>query len=80
VLVIDVRDADTMLARLSGVQRGFEKGGPVPHAARDLLNEAADGLADSGPFELGVDPGAWLSGIHAAQRVNVVAAEGSFNS
>jgi hypothetical protein len=66
--VIDVRDAKAMLARLSDVQRGFEKGGPVPHTARDLFSDLIDALADSGPFELCVRSSEWLASITSAER------------
>ena len=66
--MIDVRDAKAMLARLRDVQRGFEKGGPVPHIARDLLSDLVDALADSGPLELSVSPSEWLSSMTSAER------------
>ena len=66
--MIDVLDSEAMLGRLGAVERGSEKGALVPQAARELLNDVPDALADSGPFELDVDASAWLSGVHAAQR------------
>jgi hypothetical protein len=65
--MVDVLDAKAMLARLHDAQRRFEKGAPVPLAARELLDELVDALADSGPLELQVSPGAWLASIKSAQ-------------
>ncbi len=76
VIMIDIRDANGMVARLRDVQRRFEKGAPVPHAARELLVELLDALADSGPIELGVTPTAWLDSIDWAER-GITAADAS---
>jgi hypothetical protein len=66
--VIDVRDGDAVLGRLRQAERAFERGAPVPSAARELLDELADVLADSGPLELGVTAWLWLSGVESARE------------
>ena len=40
----------------------------MPRVARLLLDELADGLADSGPLELGATSANWLRGVDSAQR------------
>jgi hypothetical protein len=58
--VIDVREAEAVLAKLAEARRRFEKGGGVPTAVHDLLVELAAAIAESGPVELDVSPGRWL--------------------
>ena len=52
--MIDIRDSKQVLAALLEAKRSFENGAPVPYKVRELLNELAEALADSGPFELDV--------------------------
>ena len=66
--MIDVRDGDALLGRLRQAERAFERGAPVPIAARELLDELADVLADSGPLELGVTASRWLSSVESARQ------------
>ncbi|MGN6868665.1 MAG: hypothetical protein ACTHMY_09710 [Solirubrobacteraceae bacterium] len=66
--MLDVRDRSSILAALRDAGRRFEKGAPPPLVVRDLLHELADALADSGPFELDVQSGAWLGAVAAANR------------
>lgn len=65
--VIDVRDSKAVLGRLRRAERAFERGAPVPIAARELLDELADALADSGPLELRASTSCWLSGVDSAR-------------
>ena len=58
--MIDVRESDQAIARISDAHRRFEKGGGVPNATHELLVELHDALADSGPLELGIPPRQWL--------------------
>jgi hypothetical protein len=66
--MIDIRDKKQVLAALRQAKRRFEKGAPVPYEVRALLNELAEGLADSGPFELGVLSSTWLDSTDSANR------------
>jgi len=66
--VIDVRDGNAVLGGLRHAERAFERGAPVPSATRELLDELADALADSGPLQLGVTASRWLSGIDSARQ------------
>lgn len=65
--MIDVREPEAVLAKLTDAQRRFETGGGVPVAVHDLLVELEGALADSGPFELDVSPDRWL-GVQAQMR------------
>jgi hypothetical protein len=58
--VIDVREADKVLTRISQAQSSFEEGVGVPTAVHDLLVELDGAIVDSGPLELGVSPDEWL--------------------
>jgi hypothetical protein len=48
--------------------RAFEKGGPTPVAASDLLPELADGLAASGPMELSIGTLKYVSTLERLER------------
>lgn len=75
--MVDVLDAKPMFIRLRDAQGRFERGAPVPLAARELLDELVDALADSGPLELQVTPGAWLAGIKSAEAGIAAADDGT---
>lgn len=77
--MIEIRDTNAMVTRLRDAERRFEKGASVPHATRELLNELLDGLAESGPLELGVTPEAWLSSISSAE-LGIAAADDSLSA
>jgi hypothetical protein len=66
--MIDIRDKKQVLAALRQAKRSFEKGAPVPYEARELLDELAEALAGTGPFELGVSSCRWLERIDWAKR------------
>lgn len=66
--MIDVREPDQALARISQPRRQFEKGGVVPNATRQLLVELDDALGDSGPLELGIPPRQWLTAQERLSR------------
>ena len=66
--MIDIRDSKQVLAALLEAKRSFENGAPVPYEVRELLNELAEALADSGPFELDVLSSTWLDRIESAKR------------
>jgi hypothetical protein len=63
-LMMDLSDREAIAARLREAQRQFERGGPVPIMARDLLQELAHALADSGPREFDQ----WLDAVRCAER------------
>jgi hypothetical protein len=66
--MLDMRDRDVVVAKLCDAQRRFERGGPVPLVARELLHDLADALADSGPLELDVTAESWLNAVRAVDR------------
>ena len=66
--MIDIRDSKQVLGALLEAKRSFENGAPVPYKVRELLNELAEALADSGPFELDVLSSTWLDRIESAKR------------
>jgi hypothetical protein len=75
--MVDVLDAKPMFIRLRDAQGRFERGAPVPLAARELLDELVDALADSGPLELQVTPEAWLASIKSAEAGIAAADDGT---
>jgi hypothetical protein len=63
-----LQDPATTAAALREARARFERGAPAPYAAADLLRRLAAQLAETGPAELGIEPGAWLSALRSAQR------------
>jgi hypothetical protein len=66
--VIDVQDPARVLTAIRGARHWVEKAGQVPNAIGRLLVELAEGLADSGPLELGISAGQWVRARDTAKR------------
>jgi hypothetical protein len=66
--VIDLRQTDRVVLTLEEALGRFEKGGPLPVGARDLLTEFADALAHSSPGEADLSARSWAFARKAAAR------------
>jgi len=77
LVMVDIRNADAMVAALCDARRRFEKGGPVPCAAAALLRDVADAFADSGPLDLGLTSESWVEAIASVDRGMASLAEDS---
>jgi hypothetical protein len=67
-LVIDLRQTDRVVLTLEEALGRFEKGGPLPVGARDVLTELADALARSSPGDAGLSADYWAVARKAAAR------------
>jgi hypothetical protein len=59
-IVVDLSQPDDVALALNGVLQRFERRGPLPRGARELLIEIAHALWESNPAETGLSPVQWV--------------------